>query len=103
MQKHFSHIVVYLKKSKNLLKQIFFTCLIFLQVKDFNDIFSKLNELASDKNRFSQRIRFMIMDIIDLRTNNWLPKHLDYKPVVNNTVQRVNSAGYYCINRYKYI
>lgn len=42
---------------------------------DFDDIIiSKLKEISNDRKKFKPRIRFMILDLLDLRQNNWKKK-----------------------------
>lgn len=42
--------------------------------------FDKLDKIARKKDVISARIRFMIMDVIDLRKNNWVPRRKDTGP-----------------------
>lgn len=42
--------------------------------------FDKLGKIANKKDACSARIRFMIMDVIDLRKNTWVPRRKDAGP-----------------------
>lgn len=42
--------------------------------------FDKLEKIARKKDVISARIRFMIMDVIDLRKNGWVPRRKDTGP-----------------------
>ncbi|CAO1404682.1 unnamed protein product [Diamesa serratosioi] len=47
--------------------------------KDFNDL------------QISSRVRFMIQDVVDLRLNNWIPRHVEVKPwiIVRNNEKKI--------------
>ncbi|CAG5108346.1 Similar to EIF4G3: Eukaryotic translation initiation factor 4 gamma 3 (Homo sapiens) [Cotesia congregata] len=55
---------------------------IFEEKNDLSSYFKKLTELTNQKgvNKISSRIRFMIQDIIDLKANKWVPRHVDNNP-----------------------
>lgn len=42
--------------------------------------FDRLDRISKKKDTVSARIRFMILDIIDLRKNNWVPRRKDNNP-----------------------
>jgi len=71
---------------------------LLLQYWDLKDIFDQLKALCSPKT-LSPKIRFMILDVIDLNKDKWLPKCLDSKPVDINEIKDVSNAGDNCFKR----
>jgi translation initiation factor 4G len=49
-------------------------------VNKMKGYFEKLERIVKKKDTVCSRIRFMIMDVIDLRRNNWVPRHQDNNP-----------------------
>lgn len=51
-----------------------------INTQKMKSYFDKLDKIAKKKDAVSSRIRFMILDVIDLRKNGWVPRRKDYKP-----------------------
>jgi len=73
---------------------------VVLQYWDLKDTFNKLKSLTTLRT-LSARICFMIMDVMDLWKNKWLPKRLDNVPMDINQIKDVYSASDNC-SRSKY-
>jgi translation initiation factor 4G len=49
-------------------------------VQKMKSYFERLDKITKKKDSCSARIRFMILDVIDLRKNQWVPRRKDNKP-----------------------
>ncbi|KAH0567485.1 eukaryotic translation initiation factor 4 gamma 3-like [Cotesia glomerata] len=63
---------------------------IFEEKNNLSSYFKKLAELTNQKgvNKISSRIRFMIQDIIDLKSNKWITRHVDNNPKTISQIQK---------------
>ncbi|KAG8037851.1 hypothetical protein G9C98_006062 [Cotesia typhae] len=63
---------------------------IFEKTNDLSLYFKKLSEFVNQKGekKINSRIRFMIQDIIDLRLNQWIPRHNDNNPKTISQIQK---------------
>jgi hypothetical protein len=61
-------------------------------------VFGKLKEYTSSeyKTKISTRIRFMILNIIELKDNNWVPRNARTKPAIctNKVLTNVKKPEY---------
>jgi len=50
--------------------------------RDLTPHFQTMQQIASDKkqSKISSRVRFMLMDVIELRKNKWIPRRVDANP-----------------------
>lgn len=53
--------------------------------------FKQLDALISDRNKVSSRIRFMILDTIDLRKDNWVPRRANNNP---KTIEQIHKEAH---------
>lgn len=61
--------------------------------KNYRDLslhFQSMQNLADNKkgNKISSRVRFMLLDVIELRRNKWVSKRNDYNPKTMGQIQR---------------
>jgi len=63
---------------------------LFLQLYNLKETFSRLKALAEVKD-LSTRIRFMIQALVELRSNNWTPRHIN--TVNGNKIENKNSSS----------
>jgi translation initiation factor 4G len=52
--------------------------------------FKQLDALVNEKNKVSSRIRFMLLDTIDLRKNNWVPRRANNNP---KTIEQIHKEA----------
>ncbi|XP_058810596.1 eukaryotic translation initiation factor 4 gamma 3-like isoform X2 [Phymastichus coffea] len=55
---------------------------------DLSDYFKQMQQIANRKGKVSSRIRFMLQDVIDLRTDKWVPRRDDSNPKTMDQIQR---------------
>ncbi|XP_033212487.1 uncharacterized protein LOC117170074 [Belonocnema kinseyi] len=57
---------------------------------NLKDYFKIMDSIVNDKgpNKISSRVRFMIQDVIDLRSNKWVPRKDDSNPKTMDQIQR---------------
>ncbi|XP_031622161.1 eukaryotic translation initiation factor 4G isoform X2 [Contarinia nasturtii] len=58
--------------------------------RDLTPHFQKMQQIASDKkqSKISSRVRFMLMDVIELRKNKWVPRRSDSNPKKMDQIQK---------------
>lgn len=59
--------------------------------RDLTNHFHTMNQIASDKkqsNKISSRVRFMLMDVIELRKNKWVSRRTDSNPKKMGQIQK---------------
>lgn len=66
--------------------------------RDLTPHFLKMQQIASDKkqSKISSRVRFMLMDVIELRKNKWVPRRSDSNPKKMGQIQK-EVMGMCCI------
>ena len=55
---------------------------------DLSEYFKQMQQIANKKGKVSSRIRFMLQDVIDLRSNKWIPRRDDSNPKTMDQIQR---------------
>lgn len=55
---------------------------------DLDKYFKTMDKIVGERQTIS-RVRFLMMDVIDLRQNNWVPRREDNKPKTKAQVQEV--------------
>jgi translation initiation factor 4G len=56
--------------------------------RKINDYFIRLNNIIQNSNYITSRIKFMILDLIDLRFNNWIPRRILDMPRTVEEIRR---------------
>lgn len=58
--------------------------------RDLTPHFQSMQQIASDKkqSKISSRVRFMLMDVIELRKNKWVPRRSDSNPKKMGQIQK---------------
>lgn len=58
--------------------------------RDLTPHFQTMHQIASDKKsaKISSRVRFMLMDVIELRKNKWVPRRVDANPKKMGQIQK---------------
>lgn len=58
--------------------------------RDLTLYFQQMQQIASDKkqSKISSRVRFMLMDVIELRKNKWVPRRTDSNPKKMGQIQK---------------
>lgn len=62
----------------------------------FKSCWAQLAETAEgkDKNKLSSRVRFMILDLLDLRRNKWVPRRADLKPKAISQIHKEEERAF---------
>lgn len=58
--------------------------------QDLSQFFKQMEQIANPKNprKISSRVRFMIQDVAELRSKNWVPRREDSKPKTMGQIQQ---------------
>lgn len=66
------------------------------EVQQFKSCWAQLQETTEgkDKNKLSSRVRFMILDLLDLRRNKWVPRRAESKPQAISQIHKEEERAF---------
>lgn len=57
-------------------------------------VWPQLQDIAQDKKKLSSRVRFMILDLLDLRKNRWVPRRTESKPKAISQIHKEEERAF---------
>lgn len=64
------------------------------EMPEFRSSWAQLASLVKNKEKFSSRVRFMILDLLDLRQNKWVPRRAENKPKAISQIHKEEERAF---------